>query len=46
MDAFTPFLSPKFLQLNDWSGAPRDTNGVDRVNQASKDSITLKAMSV
>ena len=40
-------LSKAFTVSQHWSGAPRDTNGVERVNQASKGSITpclLKAM--
>ena len=40
-------LSKVFAVENDWSGAPRDTNGVERVNQESKDgspSCLLKAM--
>ena len=36
VNVYTPFES----KVNDCSGAPRDTNGVERVNQASKDSIT------
>ena len=40
-------LSKAFTVSQHWSGAPRDTNGLERVNQASKGSITpclLKAM--
>ena len=40
-------LSKVFAVNSDWSGAPRDTNGVERVNQDSKSgsaSCLLKAM--